>query len=420
MTRSKTPPAGEGLAGEQARPAPAATGPAAAPGADEPRPGTRVRGHQLAIPSVLMRGGTSRGPFFARADLPADDETLARVLRAALGSPHPLQVDGLGGGHPLTSKAGIVGPSTEPGVDLDFRFAQLRPDDDSVDMNANCGNLLAAVVPFAVETGMVVPVADTTTARVRTLNTGAVAEVSVRTPRDRDGVRGVEYAGDTRIDGAPGSSSPVTIGFLDTAGSVAGSLLPTRNRRDTVEVPGLGPVEVTCIDNGQPLVIVAASALGATGREGPAELAADSVLRERVEALRLAAGALMGLGDVSARNYPKMTLVSPPRDGGALSTRSFIPRVVHESIGVLAAVTAATACVLPGTVAHELAVLPVTRDAEATLSIEHPSGAFEVRLGWEPGDPARVTRSALVRTARALMAGDIRVPLNAWNPKEEL
>ncbi|MFE3456685.1 4-oxalomesaconate tautomerase [Nocardiopsis aegyptia] len=380
-----------------------------------PAPGTRVRGHQLAIPSVLMRGGTSRGPFFARADLPGDDETLARVLAAALGSPHPLQIDGLGGGHPLTSKAGIVGPSTEPGVDLDFRFAQLRPDDDSVDMNANCGNLLAAVVPFAVETGMVVPTEDTTTVRVRTLNTGAVAEISVRTPEE-GGTRGVDYAGDTAIDGAPGTSSPVTIGFLDTAGSIAGSLLPTGRPRDTVELPGTGPVEVTCIDNGQPLVIVAAAALGATGRESPAELTADPVLRERVEALRLVCGKLMGLGDVTDRNYPKMTLISPPRHGGTVATRSFIPRVVHESIGVLAAVTAATACVLPGTVAHAMAAPTTTEGAEATLSVEHPSGAFGVRLGWDPGDPTRITRSALVRTARALMAGDLYVPLGVWNP----
>ena len=374
-----------------------------------------ARGGRLAIPSVLMRGGTSRGPFFARADLPDDDETLARVLRSALGSPHPLQVDGVGGGHPLTSKAGIVGPSTESGVDLDFRFAQLRPDDDSVDMNANCGNLLAAVVPFAIEAGMVVPVADTTTVRVRTLNTGAIAHISVRTP-DEGGVRGVEYAGDTRIDGVPGTSAPVTIGFLDTAGSIAGSLLPTGNRRDTVELPGVGAVDVTCVDNGQPLVIVDASVLGVTGRESPAELTENPELRERVEALRLTCGELMGLGDVSDRNYPKMTLVSPPEDGGVLTTRSFIPRVVHESIGVLAAVTAATACVLPGTVAHELAALPTANDTDTTLAIEHPSGAFEVRLGQDPGDPTRITRSALVRTARALMAGELYVPLGIWNP----
>ncbi|GAB3705246.1 4-oxalomesaconate tautomerase [Nocardiopsis oceani] len=369
----------------------------------------------MAIPSVLMRGGTSRGPFFNRADLPTDDQTLARVLRAALGSPHPLQIDGLGGGHPLTAKAGIVGPSDEPGVELEFRFAQLQPHDGSVDMRANCGNLLAAVVPFAIETGMVVPEDDTTSVRVRTVNTGAVAEISVRTPLE-NGVRGVAYGGDTRIDGVPGTSAPVTIGFLDTAGSIAGSLLPTGNPRDTVEVPGTGPVEVTCIDNGQPLVIVSATALGATGKESPAELAADSALCARVEALRLASGTLMGLGDVSGRNYPKMTLVSPPLHGGAVATRSFIPHTVHESIGVLAAVTAATACVLPGTVAHDLAELPVGHGSETTVSVEHPSGSFEVRLGREPGDNTRFTRSALVRTARALMAGELYVPLSIWNP----
>ncbi|GAB3474456.1 4-oxalomesaconate tautomerase [Nocardiopsis coralliicola] len=388
-------------------------------GSDGGPGGSRVRGHQAAIPSVLMRGGTSRGPFFSRADLPADEEALARVLRAALGSPHPLQVDGVGGGHPLTSKAGIVGPSADAGADLDFRFAQLRPDDDTVDMNANCGNLLSAVVPYAIETGMVVPDSDTTAVRVRTLNTGAVAEISVRTPRGPGGVRGIDYDGDTRIDGAPGTASPVTIGFLETAGSIAGALLPTGNRRDTVEIPGTGPVEVTCIDNGQPLVIAAAAALGATGRESPAQLAADPQLRERVEALRLACGPLMGLGDVAERNYPKMTLVAPPQRGGAIATRSFIPHVVHESIGVLAAVTAATACVLPGTVAHALADLPLAEDTGTSLAVEHPSGTFEVRLGWQAGAPDRITRSALVRTARALMAGDIYIPLSAWNPKEE-
>ncbi|MFD4328505.1 4-oxalomesaconate tautomerase [Nocardioides sp. NPDC058538] len=368
---------------------------------------------QTPVRCLLMRGGTSRGPFFDARDLPADTAQRDAVLLAVMGSPDPLQIDGMGGGHPLTSKAGIVAPGPagdERGIDVEWTFAQLQPDSDRVDTTPNCGNMLAAVLPFAIETGMVIPDGDTTTARVLTRNTGAVAEITVQTPAGPDGQRFVRYDGDARIDGVPGTAAPVRIGFLDTAGSVAGSLLPTGNVRDTVNVPGVGSVDVTLIDNGQPLVLVDARDLGATGAEGPEEIDADDALRARIEALRIVAGHAMGLGDVTEKPYPKMTLVSAPRGGGAISTRSLIPRHTHRSIGVLAAVTAATAAVLPGSVAYDLAVLPATTGAETTLSVEHPTGEFSVTLGLDPDDPTRVTRSALLRTARLIMAGQAMVP----------
>ncbi|MET8831888.1 4-oxalomesaconate tautomerase [Streptomyces sp. NPDC004610] len=379
------------------------------------RPSRRSHGDQFAVPCWFLRGGTSRGPFFRAADLPADPAARDAVLRAALGSPDPRQIDGLGGAHPLTSKAGIVGPGTRPGVDLEFAFAQLQPGSELVDLTANCGNLLAAVVPFAVEAGLLAPRGDTTTARVLTLNTGLVAEITVPTPLGADGHRRVGYAGDTRIDGVPGTGAPVTIGFLDTAGSVCAGLLPTGSVRDRVTVPGLGAVDVTCIDNGQPVVVVAAADLGRTGYEAVDALDADDGLRARVEALRLVCGELMGLGDVTARNYPKMTLVAPAQRGGAIATRSFVPRVCHRSIGVLAAVTVATACVLEGSVAHGSAVLPDVPDAGGDLqvSVEHPSGEFTLRLGLTRTRPRRVVRSALVRTARLIMAGEVMIPASA-------
>ncbi|MGW5906495.1 4-oxalomesaconate tautomerase [Streptomyces althioticus] len=372
------------------------------------------RGSQTAIPCLFMRGGTSRGPFFDARLLPADPALRNAVLLAAMGSPDARQIDGVGGAHPLTSKIGLVRPGTRHGVEVEWTFAQVQPDGDTVDTSANCGNMLAAVLPFAVETGMVVPAGDRTTARVLTRNTGMVAEITVATPEGADGTRHVSYTGAARIDGVPGTAAPVEIGFLDTAGSVAGALLPTGRPRDSVEVPGLGAVDVTLIDNGQPLVIVEAARLGATGYESPADIDADEALKARVEALRLVCGEAMGLGDVSARNYPKMTLVAPPRHGGTLTTRSLIPRVCHQSIGVLAAVTAATACVIEGTVARDVAA--GVSGTEPTVSVEHPSGEFSVTLGLDPADPQRVTRSALLRTARLLMAGDLLVPRSVWDP----
>jgi 4-oxalomesaconate tautomerase len=354
------------------------------------------------VPCMLMRGGTSRGPFFLEHELPADPLLRDQVLLAAMGSPDKRQIDGLGGAHPLTSKAGIVRRSATPGVDLDFLFAQLQPDRDTVDVTPNCGNMLAAVLPFALERGLL-PTADgTTTARVLTLNTGMQCDVTVQTPGGR-----LRYTGDARIDGVPGTAAPITIGFLDTAGSVCASLLPTGRVRDDVD-----GIAVTLIDNGMPMVLVRAVDLGVTGYEDVAGLNADEALKAKLEALRLAAGPRMGLGDVAGKSYPKMCLVAPPRAGGSVTTRCFIPHVCHEAIGVLAAVTVATACVLEGSVTQGIA--DVAPGLVKTVSVEHPTGEFSVELGLDENDPQQVVRAALLRTARPIMRGDVLVSQDIW------
>ena len=372
---------------------------------------------QTAIPCLLMRGGTSKGPFFRASDLPSDLPTRDRVLLAAMGSPDKRQIDGVGGAHPLTSKVGIVSLSDKEGIDLEFLFAQLQPDKDTVDTTPNCGNMLAGVVPFALETGMVQPRGETSTFRVLTLNTGMAADITVQTPGGQ-----VEYEGSARIDGAPGSSAPIEISFLDTAGSVCSGLLPTGKPRDTVTVTGEGfepfTLDVTCIDNGMPLVIFKASDVGATGQETVAELNADTDLKRRVEALRLQISQAMGLGDVSAKNYPKMTLIAPPQHGGALTTRSFIPHVCHDAIGVLAAVTVGTAVKMPGTVCEGVAQLQ-QGTGPLTVSVEHPTGEFSVTLDSDPAHPDVVTKAALLRTARLLMRGEVMVPRSVWDGRRQ-
>lgn len=358
---------------------------------------------QRAIPCLFMRGGTSRGPFFLESDLPADTATRDRVLLAAMGSPDRRQIDGLGGANPLTSKVGIVRRGTKPGIDLEWQFAQVMVDQAIVDTTPNCGNMLAAVLPFALEVGLVPPQGDTTTMRVLTLNTDMSCDITVQTPSGR-----VEYEGDARIDGVPGGAAPIKINFLDTAGSVCSGLLPTGKVRDCVD-----RVEVTCIDNGMPLVMFRASAVGRTGYETVDQMNADTELKTRVEALRLKAAVLMGLGDVSRKTYPKMCLIAPPKDGGSIATRCFIPHVCHDAIGVLAAVTVGTACVLEGSVTEGVAQVP-SGNVKA-VSVEHPSGEFTVELGIDPTNPQNVTRAALLRTARLIMRGELLVPSAIWN-----
>jgi 4-oxalomesaconate tautomerase len=353
---------------------------------------------QKAIPCLFMRGGTSRGPFFKAGDLPADLPTRDKVLLAVMGSPDRRQIDGLGGAHPLTSKVGIVSKGSKPGVDLDFLFAQLQPDKDTVDTTPNCGNMLAAVVPFALETGLVKPQGDTTTLRVLTLNTDMQCDITVQTPNGE-----VEYEGTARIDGVPGTSAPISISFLDTAGSVAPGLLPTGNVRDRID-----GIDVTCIDNGMPLVIFKAADVGRTGYESAEQLNGDTELKTRIERLRIACGHAMKLGDVTTKNYPKMTLVAAPRTGGSICTRSFIPHVCHDAIGVLAAVTVATTCVLDGSTTEGIAVLPGGN--VKNISVEHPTGEFSVEIEVDPNNRQNVTRAALLRTARLLMRGEVMVP----------
>jgi len=359
---------------------------------------------QTAIACTVMRGGTSKGLYFLARDLPADIAVRDAVLLAAIGSPDPRQIDGMGGAHPLTSKIAVVGPPTCSDADVDYLFLQAVVDEPRIDAGQNCGNLLAGVGPFAIEQGLVEAREGVTEVRIHMVNTGAMALAAIQTP---GGV--VTYDGSTRIDGVPGTAAPIPTDFLDVAGSSCGALLPTGAARD--EIDGIA---LTAIDNGMPVVVLRAADFGKTGYETPEALEADDELRARIEAIRLRIGPRMNLGEVSMKTVPKMCLVAPARAGGAICTRSFIPHRVHEAIGVLGAVSVATACVTPGSVAAEVAGI---QDVETVrdLEIEHPTGVFTVAMGVSLEDGAiKVGRSALVRTARKLMSGEVYVPARVW------
>ena len=357
---------------------------------------------QTAIPCTVMRGGTSKGLYFKAGDLPGDLATRDAVLLAAMGSPDVRQIDGMGGAHPLTSKIAVVGPSTHPDADVDYLFLQCVVDEPRIDAGQNCGNLLAGVGPFAIEEGLVAAQDGETRVRINMLNTRSLAVAAVQTPGGR-----VRYDGDARIDGVPGTAAPIPIDFLDVAGSSCGALLPTGNARDLVK-----GVEVTAIDNGMPVVVMRAADLGKTGYETPEALEADTELKARVEAIRLEIGPRMNLGDVAKKTVPKMCLVAPPQRGGAVCTRNFIPHRVHEAIGVFGAVSVATACVLPGSVAAEVAQV----SDPASIEVEHPTGFFTVAMdvAFEAG-ALTVRRAALLRTARRLMRGEVYAPASVWS-----
>jgi len=354
------------------------------------------------IPCTLMRGGTSKGLYFHADDLPGDRTLRDRVLLAAMGSPDVRQIDGLGGAHPLTSKVAVISRSAQPGADVDYLFLQVVVDRAEVSDSQNCGNILAGVGPWAIENGLVPIAGGSTPVRIHMVNTGSTAVAHVPTPEGA-----VEYEGNARIDGVPGTAAPIALEFLDVAGSSCGSLLPTGSVVDTVD-----GVEVTCIDNGMPVIIVRASALGVTGAEAPAELEANTALAARVEALRLRLGPLMNLGDVTRKTVPKICLVSAPRQGGSIATATFIPHRVHEAIGVLGAVSVATACVIPGTVASQ--VSRPGDPASRRIEVEHPTGFFTVEVDVELGKDIHVRRAQLLRTARKLMRGDVFVPGAIW------
>ncbi|ADU14060.1 4-oxalomesaconate tautomerase [Asticcacaulis excentricus] len=356
---------------------------------------------QRAIPASLMRGGTSKGLYVLKTDLPVDEATRNAVLLAAMGSPDPRQIDGVGGAHPLTSKIAVVSKSDRPDADIDYLFLQVFPDKAIVADQQNCGNILAGIGPFAIESGLIPATGDMTTVRIFMVNTASIAEATVQTPGGR-----VTYTGEARIDGVPGTHAPVMLNFLDVAGSSCGRLLPSGNPVD--EIDG---VKVTLIDNGMPVVVMQASDFGLSGSESPEEIEANAEVCARVEAIRLKAGPLMNLGDVTSKSVPKMTLISPAREGGDVSTRTFIPHRVHDAIGVLGAVSVATALALKGSVAGGEGI-----SGAKTFDIEHPTGFFSIEMAVS-GEAAdlKVTRSALLRTARLLMRGEVLVPESLWS-----
>jgi 4-oxalomesaconate tautomerase len=352
-----------------------------------------------------MRGGTSKGPFFLARNLPSTTEVRDRVLLSVMGSPDIRQIDGLGGADSLTSKVAVIGPATRADADVDYLFLQVVVNEPRVDASQNCGNMLAGVAAFAIENGLVPIAGDRTRVRIHMVNTQSMAVADIQTP---DGL--VQYNGDASIDGVPGTAAAVLLDFLDIAGSSCGALLPTGNAIDVIE-----GVEATLIDNGMPVVVMRASDLGKTGAESPAELEADKDLKARVETIRLAAGKRMNLGDVTRKTVPKMCLASPPKNGGSIATRNFIPHTVHKAIGVFGAVSVATACVVPGSVIA--GIVRATGDGRSKrLDVEHPTGFFTVEMDVEAdGKSIKVERAALLRTARKIMAGNAFVPASIWD-----
>ena len=342
---------------------------------------------ETGVRCMWMRGGTSKGGYFLASDLPADRDNF---LLRAMGSPDPRQIDGMGGAHPLTSKVAVVRKSEREGVDVDYLFLQVFVDQPIVTDAQNCGNILAGIGPFAIERGLVAARGDKTEVSIFMENTGQIAIATIETPGGQ-----VTYKGEARIDGVPGTSSPVPIVFADTAGSSCGALLPTGNPVDMIE-----GVACTLIDNGMPCVVMRGDVLGITGTESPKDLEANQELRAKLEAIRLKAGPMMNLGDVTKKSVPKMTMVSAPTAGGAISTRTFIPHTCHDAIGVLGAVSVATACLLPEGPASELAIIP--EGDEKLLSIEHPTGEMSVIATMKDGE---VYRAAVLRTARKLFDG---------------
>lgn len=347
------------------------------------------------VPCMWMRGGTSKGGYFLKEDLPGDTAARDAFLLGVMGSPDPRQIDGMGGADPLTSKVAVVSKSMRKGIDVDYLFLQVFVDQAIVTGAQNCGNILAGVAPFAIERGLVEPSGDETRIAIFMENTGQVAVATVKTPGGEEGHR-VTYAGDAAIDGVPGTHAPVPLEFRDTAGSSCGTLLPTGNAADVVD-----GVPVTLIDNGMPCVVMKAADVGISGYEDREILDANAGLKARIEAIRLQVGPLMNLGDVKDKSVPKMMLVAPPRDGGAVCVRSFIPHRAHATIGVLGAVSVATACLIEGSPAAQVATVP--EGPRKTLSVEHPTGEMSCVL--EVDESGQVTSAALLRTARKLMDG---------------
>ncbi len=355
---------------------------------------------QHAIPCLFMRGGTSRGPYFRLADLPADTAERDRVLLAAMGSPDVRQIDGLGGADTLTSKVAIISPSERDGVDIDYLFAQVTIDKPIVDTNPSCGNMLSGVGPAALELGMMQARVGETPVVIFNENTSSRIEAVIQTPGGN-----VRYDGDARIDGVPGTAAPILMNFMDVVGSKTGAFFPTGNTVDVID-----GVEVSCVDVAMPMIHLRATDFGITGHEDRAALdAMTDELIGRVEPIRRKAGELMGLGDVADKVVPKVGFLAEPRAGGDISSRYFTPLKIHATHAVTGAVCVSSAASVPGTVAHSLAT--PSPENPRDFVIEHPSGQIEVRIETSgEGSSTDVVRAGILRTARLIMRGEVMVP----------
>jgi len=358
----------------------------------------------VPIQATLFRGGTSKGPLFLASDLPRDKNTLDAVLLAAMGSPHTRQVDGIGGAESLTSKVVIVSRSSRNDADVDYLFAQVNPESPLVDYKSNCGNMLSAIAPFAVENGLVAASGRKTTVRIYNINTDSVIESTIDT---KDGE--VRYEGDATIDGVPGTSAPVIENFAKTVGSKTKKLLPTGHVTETID-----GVEVTCIDVAVPTVMMGASSLGARGDETKAAFDARPDLITRLNHIRVEAGCRMGMGDCTEYVVPKPLLVSAPRNGGTITSRDFVPYNCHATHSVTGATALAVACVLPGTLANRIARVPL--DVLTTIGIEHPGGQMDMDVEGTMKDGSFVLAQAnLLRTTRRLFSGTLFIPARIWD-----
>lgn len=357
---------------------------------------------QLDIPCILMRGGTSRGPYFNAADLPHDRDELAQLLISAVGSGHPLNIDGIGGGNPVTTKVAILSPSEHDWADIDYFFAQVSVEDRTVDFSPTCGNILAGVGPAALEMGLVPFVGETTAVNIRSVNTNALVEAIVETPGYR-----VNYTGEASIDGVPGEAAPVILNFMDVVGSKTGSLFPTGSSRQLI-----AGHEVTCIDVAMPMVIGRAEEFGITGYESREELDENKKLFEIIEEVRIEAGKRMGLDDVSNSVIPKFGLLAKAREGGTVSARYFMPWKTHPSFAVTGSICTGSCLLAPGTVADGLVTIGNTHPAP--IKIEHPSGSIDVIFDFKIGTSGFELKSAgLLRTARKLFSGSLHVPIQS-------
>ena len=357
---------------------------------------------QTGIPFLFMRGGTSRGPYFRREDLPEDLETLAEVLIAAVGSGHPLNIDGIGGGAAVTTKVAMLSKSDDDWADVDYFFAQVSVEDRLVDFKPTCGNILSGVGPAAIEMGLVIPQGDETEIRIRAVNTGASVVARVQTPGGQ-----LTYEGGAEIAGVPGIAAPIALNFMGVVGSSTGAFLPTGNLRDTID-----GIEVTCMDVAMPIAIARASDFGLTGHESAAELDANKGFFARMEAVRLQAGALMGMGDVTKSVTPKFGLLAPARNGGTIATRYFMPWNTHPSMAVTGSQCLASCALTPGTVAEGMLERPTQSPANVVL--EHASGTIEVLVDFNTDDGFALNSAGLLRTARKLADGHIYVPSRIW------
>jgi 4-oxalomesaconate tautomerase len=358
---------------------------------------------QTAIPYLLMRGGTSRGPYLNRADLPQDLKTLAEVLIAIVGSGHPLNIDGIGGGAAVTTKVAMLSKSQDSWADVDYFFAQVSVEDKLVDFKPTCGNILTGVGPAAIEMGLVEAQEGETSVNILAQNTQPRVACVVQTP-----ARQVSYEGAARIDGVPGSSAPIAVRFMETVGGITGAFLPTGNRVD--EIDGIA---VTCMDVAMPMVIAKAESFGLTGYETAAELDENRAFFDRMEAVRQKAGALMGMGDVTKSVTPKFGLLAPAKAGGTIATRYFMPWSTHPSMAVTGAQCLASCVLTPGTIADGMAAK--SNETPANVILEHASGKIEVAVDYADSATGFEIKSAgLVRTARKIAAGEVFIPRSIW------